>query len=128
VRYLHSLVDAAIPRGVVSASANCTQVLEAAGIVDLLDVQVDGIVAEKERLRSKPAPDMFIEGAKRLGVDPPHAAVFEDALAGVQAGRAGGFGHVVGVDRVGADHANALREHGADVVVPDLAELLESVR
>ncbi len=125
VRYLRSLVDAAIPRGVVSASANCSEVLQAAGIADLLQVQVDGIVAEKERLRGKPAPDMFLAGAQKLGVGPPHAAVFEDALAGVEAGRAGGFGHVVGVDRLGADHADALREHGAHVVVSDLAELLE---
>jgi HAD superfamily hydrolase (TIGR01509 family) len=128
VKYLRSLVDAGVPRAVVSASANCSEVLQAAGIADLLQVQVDGIVAEKERLRSKPAPDMFLAGAEKLGVEPPHAAVFEDALAGVQAGRVGGFGHVVGVDRVGADHAGALREHGADVVVSDLAELLEPAR
>jgi HAD superfamily hydrolase (TIGR01509 family) len=128
VRYLQSLADAGIPRGVVSASANCAQVLRAAGIADLLPVRVDGIVAEREGLAGKPAPDTFLAGAKRLGVAPADAAVFEDALAGVAAGRAGGFGYVVGVDRVGAGHADALHRHGADVVVDDLAELLESPR
>jgi HAD superfamily hydrolase (TIGR01509 family) len=128
VRYLRSLADAGVGRGVVSASANCAQVLRAGGIADLLPVRVDGVVAEREGLRGKPAPDTFLAGARALGVSPPHAAVFEDALAGVEAGRAGGFGHVVGVDRVGAGHADALRRHGADVVVGDLAELLEPSR
>ena len=83
---------------------------------------IDGVVAEREHLLGKPAPDTFLAGAHALGVKPAAAAVFEDALAGVQAGRAGGFGFVVGVDRAG--QADALREHGADVVVNDLAELL----
>jgi beta-phosphoglucomutase family hydrolase len=128
VRYLHSLADAGIPRGVVSASANCSQVLQAAGITDLLPVQVDGVVAARERLRGKPAPDTFLAGASELGYPPGRVAVFEDALAGVEAGRAGGFGYVVGVDRAGDGHAEALRRHGASVVVSDLAEMLETSR
>jgi HAD superfamily hydrolase (TIGR01509 family) len=110
-------------RAVVSSSTNCADVLQAAGIADLFEARVDGIVAERAHLKGKPAPDTFLAGARALGVEPAQAAVFEDALAGVEAGRAGGFGWVVGVDRVG--QAEALREHGADVVVSDLAELLE---
>jgi beta-phosphoglucomutase-like phosphatase (HAD superfamily) len=88
---------------------------------------VDGVVARERRLRGKPEPDSFLEGARMLGVAPEHAAVFEDALAGVEAGRAGHFGFVVGVDRVrDGRHADDLREHGADVVVTDLADLLTS--
>jgi len=98
-------------------------VLQAAGIDDLLEVRVDGNVAAAEGLAGKPAPDTFLAAARKLGVEPASAAVFEDALSGVAAGSAGGFGYVVGVDRVG--QADALREHGADVVVRDLAELLE---
>jgi HAD superfamily hydrolase (TIGR01509 family) len=97
-------------------------VLVAAGIEDLFEVRIDGAVAERERLRGKPAPDTFIAGASALGVQPAEAAVFEDALAGVAAGRAGGFAFVVGVDRTG--QAGALRERGADLVVRDLDELL----
>ena len=107
---------------VVSASANCKDVLEAAGIADLLEARVDGVVARELGLPGKPAPDTFLKGAELLGLDPADCAVFEDAQAGVAAGRAGGFGIVIGVDRVG--QADALREHGADVVVADLAELL----
>jgi beta-phosphoglucomutase-like phosphatase (HAD superfamily) len=88
---------------------------------DLFDVRIDGIVAERDHLHGKPAPDTYLAGARALGLEPAEAAVFEDALAGVEAGRAGGFGLVVGVDRVG--QADALRAHGADVVVTDLAEL-----
>jgi beta-phosphoglucomutase-like phosphatase (HAD superfamily) len=98
-------------------------VLEAARIDDLFELQIDGIVAEREHLKGKPAPDTFLAAARALGVQPAGAAVFEDALAGVAAGRAGRFGFVVGVDRTG--QADALREHGADIVVSDLAELLE---
>ena len=123
VRYLHAARDAGLRRAVVSSSANCHDVLVAAGIEDLLEARIDGVTVEERHLKGKPAPDMFLEGARALGVDPAHAAVFEDALAGVEAGRAGHFGHVVGVDRV--DQADALREHGADVVVEDLAELLD---
>jgi HAD superfamily hydrolase (TIGR01509 family) len=108
----------------VSSSANCREVLVAAGIEDLFDERIDGVVAEREQLKGKPAPDTFLAGARALGVEPSQAAVFEDALAGVAAGRAGGFGCVVGVDRAG--QADALREHGADIVVGDLAELLDA--
>jgi beta-phosphoglucomutase family hydrolase len=123
VRYARAARDAGLRRAVVSSSTNCRDVLEAAGILDLFEAIVDGVVAHQERLSGKPAPDTFLAGAQRLGVDRAHAAVFEDALAGVEAGRAGRFGYVVGVDRVG--QADALREHGADVVVSDLDELLE---
>jgi beta-phosphoglucomutase family hydrolase len=123
VRYVRAVRDAGLHRAVVSSSANCRDVLIAAGIEDLLEVRIDGIVAERQHLKGKPAPDTFLAGARTLGVKPSEAVVFEDALAGVQAGRAGDFGHVVGVDRVG--QAEALRAHGADVVVKDLADLLE---
>jgi beta-phosphoglucomutase family hydrolase len=122
VRYVRAVIEAGLLRAVVSSSTNCREVLEAAGIDDLFEEVVDGVVAERERLKGKPAPDTFLAGARALGVEPGAAAVFEDALAGVQAGRAGHFGLVVGVDRVG--QAAALRAHGADVVVKDLAELL----
>jgi beta-phosphoglucomutase family hydrolase len=122
VRFVRAVRDAGLRRAVVSASANCREVLEAAGIADLFEARVDGVVAEREHLRGKPAPDMFLAAARILGVEPGAAAVFEDALAGVAAGRAGTFGLVIGVDRVG--QADALRAHGADIVVPDLAELL----
>jgi beta-phosphoglucomutase family hydrolase len=123
VTYLRAVKAAGLPRAVVSSSANCHDVLVAAGIDDMFDARIDGVVAEQEHLRGKPAPDTYLAGAKALGLRPAAAAVFEDALAGVAAGRAGGFGFVVGVDRVG--QAEALKEHGADVVVKDLAELLE---
>jgi HAD superfamily hydrolase (TIGR01509 family) len=126
VRYVRAARDAGLRRAVVSSSANCHDVLVAAGIEDLLEARVDGITAQERNLKGKPAPDMFLEGARALGVEPGQAVVFEDALAGVQAGRAGRFGYVVGVDRVG--QAQALREHGADVVVQDLAELLDEKR
>jgi beta-phosphoglucomutase family hydrolase len=122
VRYVRAARDAGLRRAVVSSSTNCREVLIAAGIEDLFEVRIDGIVAEREHLRGKPAPDTFLAGARALSAEPAEAAVFEDALAGVAAGRAGGFGFVVGVDRAG--QADALREHGADVVVSDLAELL----
>jgi len=122
VRYVRAARDAGLRRAVVSSSANTRDVLEAAGIADLFEARVDGIVAEEEHLRGKPAPDTFLAGARALGVEPAGASVFEDALAGVAAGRAGRFGFVVGVDRVG--QADALREHGADVVVSDLSDLM----
>lgn len=122
VRYLQAARDAGLRRAVVSSSANCEDVVRAAGIEDLLEVRVDGQVAEERHLAGKPAPDTFLAAAELLGVPAAAAAVFEDALAGVEAGRAGGFGAVVGVDRVG--HADALTEHGATVVVQDLGELL----
>ena len=123
VEYVQAARDAGLRRAVVSSSANCRDVLIAAGIEDLFEVRIDGVVAEARQLRGKPAPDTFLAGAAAVGVHPSEAAVFEDALAGVQAGRAGGFGFVVGVDRVG--QAEALRDHGADLVVADLAAMLD---
>lgn len=123
VRYVRAVRDAGLRRAVVSSSANCHDVLVAAGIDDLFEARIDGVVAQEQHLRGKPAPDTFLAGAKALGLEPPAAAVFEDALAGVESGRAGRFGYVVGVDRVG--QADALKAHGADVVVTDLAELLD---
>jgi HAD superfamily hydrolase (TIGR01509 family) len=123
VRYVHAARDAGLRRAVVSASANCQDVLAAAGIEDLFEVRIDGVVAQQEHLAGKPAPDTFLAAARALEMEAQQAAVFEDALAGVEAGRAGAFGLVVGVDRVG--HADALRAHGADVVVSDLSELLD---
>jgi beta-phosphoglucomutase family hydrolase len=123
VRFVKAARDAGLRRAVVSSSTNCHDVLVAAGILDLFEEIVDGVVAEREHLAGKPAPDTFLAAARKVGVAPTRAAVFEDALAGVEAGRAGSFGLVVGVDRVG--QADALSQHGADVVVKDLAELLE---
>jgi beta-phosphoglucomutase family hydrolase len=122
VRYLRAVKDAGLATAVVTASANGAQVVQAGGFAGLIDVRVDGVVALEQRLRGKPAPDTFLAGARALGVDPAAAVVFEDALAGVAAGRAGQFGYVVGVDRVG--QAGALADAGADVVVRDLAELM----
>jgi beta-phosphoglucomutase family hydrolase len=122
VRYVQAVRDAGLRRAVVSSSTNCHDVLIAAGIDDLFDARIDGLVAEREHLKGKPAPDTFLAGARELKVAPDEAAVFEDALAGVAAGRAGRFRFVVGVDRVG--QADELRANGADVVVTDLAELL----
>jgi HAD superfamily hydrolase (TIGR01509 family) len=106
----------------VSSSANTVQVLDSAKIADLFDVRVDGVVAKERGLAGKPAPDTFLAAAQALGVPAAHAVVFEDAQSGVQAGHAGHFALVVGVDRVG--QAQELKEHGADVVVQDVAELL----
>lgn len=122
VRYVRAVRDAGLRRAVVSSSANCRDVLAAAHMEDLFEVRIDGIVAGRDHLRGKPAPDSFLAGARALGLEPAEAAVFEDALAGVEAGRAGNFGYVIGVDRVG--QADALRQHGADAVVRDLSELL----
>lgn len=123
VRYVRAVRDAHLNRAVVSASANTREVLKAARIENLFEVRIDGIVAAERHLRGKPAPDPFLAAAEELKVPAADAAVFEDALAGVEAGRAGDFGYVVGVDRVG--QRQALLEHGADVVVDDLAELLK---
>jgi beta-phosphoglucomutase family hydrolase len=123
VKLGNAVREAGLKTAIVSSSANCKEVIEAAGIEDLFDVRVDGNAVEREHLKGKPAPDTYLHAAKELGVDAAHAAVFEDALAGVESGRAGHFGYVVGVNR--AHQADALREHGADVVVDDLAELLE---
>jgi beta-phosphoglucomutase family hydrolase len=123
VRYLEAARDAGLRRAVVSSSTNCHDVLVAAGIEQFFEARIDGVVAERDALKGKPAPDTFLAGARALSVAPDDAVVFEDALAGVEAGRAGHFGCVVGVDRVG--HADALRRHGATIVVEDLARLLE---
>src|SRR5690242_6695140 len=123
VRYVRAVRDAGLRRAVVTSSANCRDVLAAAGLADLFEAHIDGLTVEREHLRGKPAPDSYLAGARALGLEPRMAAVFEDALAGVAAGRAGRFGFVVGVDRLG--QADALAEHGADVVVTDLAELLD---
>jgi beta-phosphoglucomutase family hydrolase len=122
VAFVKAARAAGLRRAVVSASANCKDVLEAAGIADLFEARIDGIVTDEKHLKGKPAPDTYLAGAEALGVEPAAACVFEDAVSGVEAGAAGHFGHVVGVDRV--NHADALRAHGADVVVDDLGELI----
>ncbi len=121
-RFVEAVRDAGHKTAVVSSSANTEQILEAAGLSDLFDERVDGVVLAREHLPGKPAPDSFLRAAELLGVDPKDAVVYEDALAGVEAGHAGGFGLTVGVDRQG--RPDELRKHGADVVVKDLAELL----
>ncbi|MEV4322959.1 beta-phosphoglucomutase family hydrolase [Microbispora rosea] len=123
LRYLRAVRDAGLGRAVVSSSANTVRVLAAAGIDDMFDARIDGEVAKERGLAGKPAPDMFLAAAEALGIAPAEGAVFEDALAGVAAGRAGGFAVVVGVDR--GHQAQALRDNGADVVVGDLCELLD---
>ncbi|MDT8914896.1 beta-phosphoglucomutase family hydrolase [Amycolatopsis sp. PS_44_ISF1] len=122
VRYLEKAREAGLKIAVVTSSANGAKVLDAAGLTKFVEARVDGLVIRRDGLKGKPAPDSFLAGAKALGVEPKQAAVFEDAQSGVQAGKAGGFGFVVGVNRV--DQAAQLRAHGADVVVDDLAELL----
>ena len=123
VQLLRDAHDAGLPCAVVSASANTAQVLASTGIESMIDVRIDGVVAMERGLAGKPAPDTFLAGAEALGVPPAAAAVFEDAVSGVTAGRAGGFGLVVGVDRVGPAHADELRRAGAHVVVDDLSRL-----
>ena len=123
VRYAEAARDAGLRRAVVSSSANAGEVLAAARIDHLFETVIDGVVADRGALDGKPAPDMFLAGAGALHTPPSKAAVFEDALAGVEAGRAGSFGYVVGVDRSG--QARALRGRGADIVVTDLADLLD---
>jgi beta-phosphoglucomutase family hydrolase len=123
LRYLHAVRAAGLRTAVVSSSANTAEVLRVTGLTDLFDARVDGQVARERSLPGKPKPDTFLAGAADLRVEAAQAAVFEDALAGVEAGRAGGFAIVVGVDRVG--QAEALKEHGADVVVDDLGDLLK---
>lgn len=123
VALLRQVRDQGLRTAVVSSSKNCLAVIRAAGIADQFDRRVDGEVGERLHLAGKPAPDTYLEAAKELGVEPARAVVFEDALSGVESGRAGNFGLVVGVDRNG--DADELRDHGADVVVQDLAELLD---
>jgi HAD superfamily hydrolase (TIGR01509 family) len=124
VTYLHACQAAGLAIAVVSSSANTHQVLAVTGLAALVSAVVDAGVAQAQGLAGKPAPDTFLAGARMLGLPPDQAVVFEDALAGVEAGRAGHFACVVGVDRVG--HAAALKEHGGDIVVADLADLLEN--
>jgi beta-phosphoglucomutase family hydrolase len=123
-RYLEAARAAGLRRLVVSSSANTKDVLHVTGLEDLVEGRVDGVTITQKHLRGKPAPDSFLEGASVLGLDASQAAVFEDALAGVQAGRDGGFGYVVGINRVDEAHGRGLREHGAAVVVSSLLELL----
>jgi beta-phosphoglucomutase family hydrolase len=121
-RYLEACMEQGLRRAVVSSSANTELVLRVTGLAAFIEERVDGVTAAQQHLAGKPAPDTFLAGARALGLAAEQCAVFEDALAGVEAGRAGRFGHVVGVDRVG--HGPALKEHGADTVVRDLGELL----
>jgi HAD superfamily hydrolase (TIGR01509 family) len=123
VRFVRAARQAGLRTAVVAASKQCKQVLAASGIADLFDTCIDGHVAEERHLAGKPAPDGFLAAAQALGVAPAHAAVFEDGLFGVEAGRAGHFGYVVGIDHAG--QAAELRRHGADVVVSDLAAMLQ---
>ncbi len=122
VRYLEAARAAGLKMAVVSSSANAGPVLDAAGLSHFIDVRIDGLVAAQEGIAGKPAPDMFLIAAERLGAEPGQSVVFEDAISGVQAGAAGPFAAVIGVDRGG--HPDALREAGATLVVDDLAELL----
>jgi HAD superfamily hydrolase (TIGR01509 family) len=130
VAYLRAVRAAGLRTAVVSASKHCAEIVRAAGLEDLLDVRVDGVVAADANLPGKPHPATYLEAARRLGAAPEHATVFEDAVAGVKAGRAGHFGYVVGVDRVdhGEEHAHAdeLGSAGADILVRDLAELIDA--
>jgi beta-phosphoglucomutase family hydrolase len=123
-RYLEAVTSAGLAVAVVSSSANTRQVLEVTGLAKFVQKRVDGVMLREQHIAGKPAPDSYLEGARLLDVAPAEAAVYEDALSGVAAGRAGHFGLVVGVDRVG--QADALRKNGADVVVKDLAELLDA--
>lgn len=121
-RYLEAVASAGLAVAVVSSSANTREVLEVTGLDRFVQQRVDGVTLREEHIAGKPAPDSFLRAAELLQIDADAAAVFEDALSGVAAGRAGNFGFVVGVDRVG--QAEELRRDGADVVVTDLAELL----
>jgi beta-phosphoglucomutase family hydrolase len=123
VSYVNSAKKNGFKTAIVSSSANTKQILDVAGLSSLFDVRVDAQFAQQHSLKGKPAPDTYLAAAQTLGVSASAAAVYEDALAGVAAGRAGTFGLVVGVDRVG--QADALRAHGADIVVKDLADLLD---
>jgi beta-phosphoglucomutase family hydrolase len=128
LRYLHAVRDAGLRTAVVSSSRNCLQIIRSAGIEDLFDVRIDGVVAAEDNLRGKPHPDTFLAAAHRLRTEPVYAAVFEDATAGVAAGKAGDFGYIVGVNRIDGPgehgHSDDLSKHGATVVVRDLEELL----
>jgi HAD superfamily hydrolase (TIGR01509 family) len=124
VRYVQAAREAGLKTAVVSSSGHCEEALRSAGIADLFDARIDGPLAAAEHLATTPAPDTYLAAAAAIGVDSEEAVVFEDELAGVEAGRSGHFGYVVGVDRQG--RAADLRRHGADVVVSDLSALLAS--
>jgi beta-phosphoglucomutase family hydrolase len=123
LEYVRAARDAGLVRAVVSGSTHCSEALDAAGFGELVGVRIDGYVSAREELRGKPAPDTFVAAAQAVGAAPGEAAVFEDSLAGIAAGRAGGFGYVVGVDRTG--DGTSLRRSGADIVVRDLTQLME---
>jgi len=123
-RYLEAAAQGSLRRVVVSSSANTAEVLQVTGLDRFIEDRVDGVTIKETGMPGKPAPDSFLAGAEKVGVPPEQAAVFEDATSGVEAGRRGGFGYVVGVNRLDDHHADALRSHGADIVVRDLAELL----
>ena len=125
IRYIKAVRAGGLHTAIVSSSANTVDVLNSAGISDLFDTRVDAQVAKEQNLKGKPAPDTFLAAARNLDVAPRHAALVEGALAGVEAGHAGHFALTVGVDRVGNGHGDALRQHGADVVVTDVAKLLD---
>jgi len=127
-QYLKAARDAGLRRVVVSSSANTRSVLEVTGLDALVEGRIDGVTLAERHLAGKPAPDSFLAGAELVGVTADRAAVFEDATAGVAAGHAGKFGYVVGVNRLDDAHAEALKEHGADVVVTDLEVLLDPGR
>jgi beta-phosphoglucomutase family hydrolase len=124
-RYLEAARNAGLRRFVVSSSANTTDVLRVTGLAQYIEGQIDGNTLRQKHIKGKPAPDSFLAGAALAHIDPRNAAVFEDAVAGVQAGHAGGFGFVVGVNRIDDRHAAELRSHGASVVVDDLGQLLD---
>ncbi|MFE0752084.1 beta-phosphoglucomutase family hydrolase [Gordonia sp. NPDC058843] len=124
VRYLEAARDAGLRIAVVTSSKNGAAVLDAADLSKFVEVRVDGLDIVSKGLKGKPAPDSFLLGAEQMGVEPGAAVVFEDAISGIQAGSAGAFGYVVGVDRVGGGQAEAMRAAGADIVVNDLDELL----
>lgn len=124
IRYVRAARTAGLRTAVVSSSLNCREVLIAAQIADLFEIRIDGVIAHQQHLQGKPRPDTYLAAARALHLQPARCVVFEDALAGVEAGRAGGFGFVVGVDRTG--QAAELRARGADVVVSSLADLLEA--
>ena len=123
-RYLEAAAQAGLRRIVVSSSANTGEVLDVTGLGELVEGRIDGVTIKELGIPGKPAPDSFLAGARCAGVTAAEAAVFEDATSGVEAGHRGEFGFVVGVNRLDEHHAQALRDHGADIVVNDLAELL----
>jgi beta-phosphoglucomutase family hydrolase len=122
ITWIRQLRQAGIKIAVVSSSKHCKIIIESAGIADLFDARVDGNVTDDLKLKGKPAPDTYLKAAEMLGAQPQRAVVVEDALAGVESGRNGGFGLVIGVDR--KDDAEALRAHGANLVVQDLQEMV----